>query len=286
MAWLLTVSFVWAFSFGLIKGRLAGVDASLVAFVRVAIACLVFLPLLRPHAITLRDGATLAAIGAVQFGVMYVCYIAAFAHLAAFEVAALTIFTPVLVCLFDDLAGRRLRAPPYAAAALAVVGAAVILVDRPLGAVAWTGILLVQASNACFAAGQVVYRRWRIANRGVDDVRIFALLFLGATVATVLPAAAELPRLVELTGDQWLTLGYLGLIASGLGFFLWNRGAARTGAAQLAVVNNAKIPLAIAVSLLVFGETANLARLLAGGALMIVAGVIAARATPALQERE
>lgn len=286
MAWLLTVSFVWAFSFGLIKGRLAGVDASLVAFVRVAIACLVFLPLLRPHAITLRDGATLAAIGAVQFGVMYVCYIAAFAHLAAFEVAALTIFTPVLVCLFDDLAGRRLRALPYAAAALAVVGAAVILVDRPLGAVAWTGILLVQASNACFAAGQVVYRRWRIANRGVDDARIFALLFLGATVATVLPAADELPRLVELTGDQWLTLGYLGLIASGLGFFLWNRGAARTGAAQLAVVNNAKIPLAIAVSLLVFGETANLARLLAGGALMIVAGVIAARATPALQERE
>jgi drug/metabolite transporter (DMT)-like permease len=56
---------------------------------------------------------------------------------------------------------------------------------------------------------------------------------------------------------------YLGLIASGLGFFLWNRGATRVDAGTLAVMNNAKIPLAVACSLLFFGESpdANMLRL-------------------------
>jgi drug/metabolite transporter (DMT)-like permease len=67
---------------------------------------------------------------------------------------------------------------------------------------------------------------------------------------------------------QWATIAYLGAVASGAGFFLWNVGAARVNAGALAAFNNAKIPLGIACSILVFGETADLARLFAGGALM------------------
>jgi drug/metabolite transporter (DMT)-like permease len=54
---------------------------------------------------------------------------------------------------------------------------------------------------------------------------------------------------------------YSGLVASGLAFFLWNRGAARAAPSTLAVLNNLKAPLAIAVSLLVFGEQADIPRL-------------------------
>ena len=161
MAWLLIVSFVWAFSFGLIKGRLTGVDPALVSLVRVGLAFFVFAPLLRPRLLPPRAALLLAGIGAVQFGLMYVCYIAAFQTLAAYEVAALTIFTPIFVAIADAAVSRHLRALTWAAAALAVLGAGVIVVDKPLAAISWAGVLLVQGSNLCFAAGQIAWRHWQ-----------------------------------------------------------------------------------------------------------------------------
>ena len=275
MIWLLLVSVVWAFSFGLIKGRLGGVDPSLVAFLRVLLALLVFAPLCRVRAVRPGTMALLAGIGAVQFGLMYVCYIAAFQSLAAYEVAALTIFTPVLVTLIHDALARRIRWAALAAALLAVVGAGIIVVDKPLGSARWTGVLLVQASNACFALGQVAWRRWRLAHPAARDSEIFALLYAGAALITLpfaLPAASQV---ATLTPSQGLVLLYLGIIASGVCFFLWNRGAAQAGAASLAVANNIKIPLSVAFSVWFFGESADLSRLVLGSAAIVAAGLLA-----------
>ena len=48
MGILFIVSLIWAFSFGLIKDRLAGLDANFVAAARLLISLLIFLPFLRP----------------------------------------------------------------------------------------------------------------------------------------------------------------------------------------------------------------------------------------------
>ena len=42
-------------------------------------------------------------------------------------------------------------------------------------------------------------------------------------------------------------------------------------AVQVAVLNNVKVPLAVAVSMLVFGREADVPRLLVGGGLLLVA---------------
>ena len=68
------------------------------------------------------------------------------------------------------------------------------------------------------------------------------------------------------------------VVASGAGFFLWNVGATRVSSGTLAVMNNAKVPLGVAVSLLVFGETADAAGLAASFALFAAALWLAARA--------
>ncbi len=277
MLWLLLVSFVWAFSFGLIKDRLTGIDSSLVSFLRLLLALLVFLPFARGGGLRIRNLVTLGAIGAIQFGVMYVAYIAAFASLAAYEVAVLAIFTPVFVCIVNDALERRFNIRPFVAAAIATAGAAVILMDRPLGAAGWRGILLMQLSNLCFAAGQVAYARWKRSNVQAQDSRVFFMLYLGAVVVTSIPAARSFGAIAEINAAQWLTLLYLGVVASGLGFFAWNYGAARTATGMLAVVNNAKIPLAVACSVIFFREEANLARLVIGGVLIVLAGVMAQR---------
>ncbi len=78
----------------------------------------------------------------------------------------------------------------------------------------------------------------------------------------------HLPRLDR---GQVLVLLYLGLLASGVGFFLWNVGATRVSSGVLAVFNNAKIPLAVVVSLLVFHEQTDLVRLAIGGGIMLLA---------------
>ncbi|AWI08297.1 EamA family transporter [Ereboglobus luteus] len=278
MLHLFIVSLIWALSFGLIKGQLAGLDTTALGVVRTGFALLVFLPFWRPGKIRAGDAVRLACIGAVEFGLMYVFYMAAFRFLAAYEVAIFTIFTPLWIAAIESFQLRRIPAGLTFAALLAIAGAAVI---------SWqtltpthnllAGFLLVQGSNVCFAVGQLMYRKIRRGALGkTSDTSLFAWLYIGALLITLLASgvttnwSAFRPDL-----SQWLVLAYLGAIASGLCFFGWNLGAIRVSTATLAVFNNIKIPLAVACSLLVFGETANIPRLLIGGALLMVAIFVA-----------
>jgi drug/metabolite transporter (DMT)-like permease len=278
MLYLLIVSFVWAFSFGLIKGRLSDLDPVAVAVVRLALAALVFLPFFRPRRLPLQTGLWFAGVGAVQFGAMYVFYLWAFRYLQAYEVALFTIFTPFYVALLDAAIERRFVLRYFVAAALAVAGAGVMLGARGLDADSAAGFLLVQGSNLCFAAGQIAYKRSRHRAADTSDASLFGWLYLGALIATfALSAGATDWADFQPNSSQWLTLVYLGVLASGLCFFGWNLGALRVNAGTLAVFNNLKIPLAVACSLLFFGETANLPRLIGSLALLVVAVFMAER---------
>ncbi|MCU0275374.1 MAG: EamA family transporter [Acidobacteria bacterium] len=272
MPLLLLTSFIWAFSFGLVKKFLGGVDASFVAFVRLFLALLLFLPLWRPGKVKRVLALRLLGIGMVQFGLMYVCYIQSFRFLAAHQVALFTVFTPLFVAAGDDLLERRWRPLHFWTALLAVAGTALIVYSGWGRADLLKGFVLVQASNACFAGGQVLYRRLPAAGRKWRDRDVFAWLFLGGAAAAALAMLffSVTPN-PPLSGSQALTLLYLGLLASGIGFFLWNIGSSRVSAGTLAVMNNLKIPLAVGVSLLVFHERADLARLAVGGSAILLA---------------
>ena len=282
MPFLILVSFIWAVSFGLIKDKLAGLDSTALGAVRIAFATLVFLPFFRPAKIATSRLLAFAAIGAAQFGCMYVLYMAAFRFLAAYEVALFTIFTPLWLALLDALARRRARAGLLFAALLAVAGTAIACWQTLPTSRAHDlleGFAFVQASNLCFALGQFFYRRARAAlPTEVSNASLFAALYIGALVVTLLVSAFTTNwARFHPTLSQWGVLAYLGVVASGLSFFWWNIGATRVGVATLAVFNNAKIPLGVACSVLIFGEGASYARLLAGGALLVVAIIIAER---------
>lgn len=272
MLYLVLVSFLWAFSFGLIKGRLAGLDSALISAARLGLALLVFLPFLRLRGVSLRAALVFTGIGAVQFGVMYLAYNESFNHLKAHEVALFTLTTPILVTLLADALDRQFRLRALAAALIAVAGTGLMVFQGNALRPTLLGLALVQLSNLAFALGQVWYKRFRATQPSVKDRDIFALLYFGG-VALTLPLA--LTRIdfatFTLTQSQVLTLLYLGGIASGLGFFLWNLGATRVNAGTLAVMNNAKVPLAVACSLIFFGESADLPRLLFSFALLAIA---------------
>jgi drug/metabolite transporter (DMT)-like permease len=256
MIHLLLVSLLWALSPGLIKHELAAVPSSAVSVMRLGLTAAMFAPWLRLH-LGINTVVRLVVIGAVQFGLMYLLYLRAFAHLQAHEVFVFTALTPVYVVIFDGLTTRRIALMDCLAAACAV-GAAVVMVWRDAGfGDVLVGFLLVQGANMCFAAGQVAYRAMR-PTIAAKEPHVFAWQAWGGFVATAMVAAPTTSwSTLQLTSHQLMVIAFLGLVASGFGFFAWNIGQIRVCAGVLAVFNNAKIPLGVIVSLLLFHESTD-----------------------------
>ncbi len=275
MTLLLLASLVWAFSFGLIGNTLKSVNPDVVSFFRLALAAAVFAPFARR--LPWKRVIQFAGVGALQFGVMYHAYNWSFQYLKGYEVALLTVTTPFFVTALNDLHRRRFKPLNAILATLAVLGALIVLVRGPVAHAPLVGVLLVQLSNICFAFGQLIYRRLDTRGETVaSEAGAFFYCYVGATLVTAplaFPALSD--TIAALTEQQLGALIYLGAIASGVSFFLWNRGARCASAGTLAVMNNLKIPLAVLVSFLVFGESAHLPRLLIGGGLVIVAAATA-----------
>ncbi len=61
---------------------------------------------------------------------------------------------------------------------------------------------------------------------------------------------------------------YLGTIASGAGYFLWNKGACQVNAGVLAIMNNVLIPMGLIVNVLIWNREEDLGRLLIGGLII------------------
>lgn len=273
MSRLVLVTLIWAFSFSLIDVYLAGqVDSDFAVLTRVVFAGVVFLPLMQFRGVRKELVAGMMITGGLQFGITYFCLYRSFLFLSAPEVMLFTILTPVFVTLFDDLLNRRFSPVALAAALLAVTGAAVIRYDG-ITADYLTGFLLLQVANASFAAGQIGYKnllRWYPTD--LPRYRFFGYFFAGALIITlpgylIFGDAARMPE----TALQWMVLLWLGLGASALGLYLWNQGATMVGAGTLAVMNNAVIPAGLLVNILIWNREADLVRLSAGAAFLLLA---------------
>eukprot|EP01132_Coremiostelium_polycephalum_P018098 gene18098-21595_t len=135
MGYLLVVTLIQAFSFSLIGEYLAGhVDSYFAVLVRVLLAGLVFIPLTRWRSVEPAFMRGMLLIGALQFGVTYVCLYLSFHAL-----------------------NRRFNPWALVAALVAVAGAAVIRFDQ-ITPNFFMGFLLLQLANFTYAAGQVLYK--------------------------------------------------------------------------------------------------------------------------------
>ncbi|MGP8290801.1 carboxylate/amino acid/amine transporter [Vreelandella zhanjiangensis] len=271
MGYLISVTALWAFSFSLIGVYLAGqVDGYFAVLVRVTLAMLVFLPFLRPSLLRGKQRLALMGLGAIQLGVMYTFFYQSFLLLSVPEVLLFTIFTPVYIALLDDLLFGRFTPMYLITALLAVIGAAIIRYDG-IDSGFWQGFFVVQGANLCFALGQVGYRRLAAdLPPTLAWHNVFGWFFIGAMVVA-LPAyllfgnSAALPS----TSLQWGVLAWLGLVASGVGYFAWNQGATKVDAGTLAIMNNALIPAGLLVNLLIWNRDVDIVRLALGALIMV-----------------
>jgi carboxylate/amino acid/amine transporter len=272
MGYLFAVTLLWAFSFSLIGVYLAGqVDAWFSVLIRVALAALVFLPFLKKIPIPLAF--KLMLIGALQLGVMYGFYYHSFLFLSVPEVLLFTVMTPLYITLLNDALNKQFNPQFFIVAFIAVLGAITIRYEN-LDSNFLVGLLLVQGANISFAIGQVTYKRLML-NKQLDDKTVFGWFFIGALIVASACYAlfGDLNKLPS-TSTQWGILIYLGIVASGLGYFMWNKGATLVNVGALAVMNNLLIPAGIIVNVLIWNRDADLLRLSIGAGVMLSALVV------------
>ncbi|NAX43352.1 MULTISPECIES: carboxylate/amino acid/amine transporter [unclassified Vibrio] len=272
MAYLSAVTLLWAFSFSLIGVYLAGqVDSWFAVWMRVALASLVFLPLIRFKTVPAPLIAKLMTIGGIQLGLMYCFYYQSFLLLSVPEVLLFTVFTPIYVTLIYDLLKGRFSPWYLVTAAIAVIGA-VFIKFAAINEHFLLGFLVVQGANLCFAIGQVAYK-YVMEKETITLAQhsVFGYFYLGAlVVASVAFLLFGNSEKLPTTSLQWGILIYLGVIASGLGYFVWNKGACLVNAGALAIMNNALVPAGLVVNILIWNRDVDLIRLAIGGVIILL----------------
>ncbi|ELL4669913.1 DMT family transporter [Vibrio fluvialis] len=272
MIYLSAVTLLWAFSFSLIGVYLAGqVDSWFSVLMRVALASIVFLPFLKFKQVPGTLIGKLMAIGGIQLGLMYCFYYQSFLLLSVPEVLLFTVFTPIYVTLIYDMLKGRFSPWYLVTAVIAVAGAAVIKFAG-INENFFLGFMVVQGANLCFAIGQVGYKY--VMERETVELpqhTVFGYFYLGAlVVATVAFLLLGNPGKLPTTSVQWGILIYLGVIASGFGYFAWNKGACMVNAGALAIMNNVLVPAGLVVNILIWNRDVDLARLSLGGLVILL----------------
>ncbi|AVL20995.1 TPA: DMT family transporter [Enterobacter cloacae] len=270
MALLIITTILWAFSFSLIGEYLAGsVDSYFSVLMRVGLAALVFLPFLRTRGQSLQTVLLYMLVGAMQLGIMYLFSFRAYIYLSVSEFLLFTVLTPLYITLiYDLLSRRRLRWGYLLSAALAVIGAAIIRYDK-VSDHFWTGLMFVQLANISFAIGMVGYKRL-METRPMPQHNAFAWFYMGAAAVAV--AAWFMlgnPQKLPTTTVQWGILVWLGVVASGLGYFMWNYGATQVDAGTLGIMNNVHVPAGLLVNLAIWQQQPHWPSFLIGGAVIL-----------------
>ncbi|MFC0047921.1 EamA family transporter [Rheinheimera tilapiae] len=276
LLWLVTA--IWAFSFSLIGEFLAAtVDPYLAVSSRMLLALLLFSPFLFKYRTASTQALQLAGIGAVQLGLMYLLLYHSFLYLSVAEVLLFTILTPVYISVLDYYWRYKKLHWRWLGPALLAVAGALVMRYQQLSTDFWFGLLLIQGANLCFAFGQVAYRRLALGSVGTQKHQ-FGWFFVGATVVSLTATAlfANWQRVPE-TKLEYGILLWLGLVASGLGYWLWNAGARQVSANQLAVMNNVLIPAGLLVNFAFWQHAVNWWTLAAGSVLILLSLVWAMR---------
>jgi len=270
VALLIITTILWAFSFSLIGEYLAGhVDSYFSVLMRVGLAALVFLPFLRTRGQTLKTILLYMLVGAMQLGIMYLFSFRAYVYLSVSEFLLFTVLTPLYITLiYDLLSKRRLRWGYLLSAALAVVGAAIIRYDK-VSDHFWTGLMFVQLANISFAIGMVGYKRL-METRPMPQHNAFAWFYMGAFLVAVIAwfmmgNAQKMPE----TSLQWGILVFLGVAASGIGYFMWNYGATQVDAGTLGIMNNMHVPAGLLVNLAIWHQQPHWPSFITGGAVIV-----------------
>lgn len=225
----------------------------------------------RPAVSGLRGSAWLGAL-MVAVGLLLsdVLFILALRHIPAAEANLILYLWPVIVVLLAAALGlTALRPHHLAGVALGLVGAALVIGGGVAG-LSWIGAALAAGGGIAWALF-VVFRLWQ--GEAAPDA-----LARGLALSAVIALALHLLFEDWVTPSPQTLLGTLlvGIVPLALGNLAWDHGVRKGNRVLLATLAYAT-PLVSALFLIAAGLAAPTLGLLGGAALIVAAGVVAAR---------
>ena len=270
MKLLIATTLIWSFSFSIIGNVISSaVDSWSLAFYRSLLGFIFFLPWIKKSKIS-KYQFKLIPIGALQIGLMYIFYLSAFNFTSVPRVLLFTTTTPLYIAITDSLITKKFRSSIYLLAFFSTLGALLIR-STYFDLNDLVGFFFIQCANICFAFGQILYKNLKMKNNVYTNIYSdFAFFFFGSLLVScggLLISPYSLPLslgIVDVIAILWL-----GIIATGLGYFMWNRGAVEVSSSTLAVTNNLVIPLGLFVEVLFFSSNPHLELLIIGSCIII-----------------
>ena len=266
---LIIATICFSLSFGLIKSQLVSLPSEFVVFTRLILASVIFLFFFKKS--NLKKQFFAFFIGIIQFGIMFLCFIKAFKYLQGNEIALLTTTTPVFVAIWASLFGDKFRFVYIICILMSVLGAGIIVWQNLPFNMIVKGIFLMETSNCSFALGQILWKKY------VNDTsaKYMFCAYFGASLF-VLPICLCNVNIASLsiTIPQILSILYLAVVPTGIGFWLWNRGSVCVKSSTLAIMNNLKIPVAVLFSIVIFHEKINLYNFILGSSIILISIII------------
>jgi drug/metabolite transporter (DMT)-like permease len=234
------------------------------AFLRSFIACIFFAPWIN-FKIPFNYMIKMIIIGSLQIGIMYLLYLNSFNYASVQKILLFTVTTPFYVSMISQMLNREFKLFTFFIVFVSVIGGLIIRMTS-FNVADLTALLLVQLANICFASGQILYRELKKNDKhSINVFTDFAFFFIGASTITFLglaisPYSYSSPESLE----QWLLILWLGMGASGIGYYMWNYGSTKVKVETLATMNNLVIPLGLVVDIIFFGGRYDFQALLIG----------------------
>lgn len=127
----------------------------------------------------------------------------------------------------------------------------------------------MQLANIFFAIGQVGYKRLMEVHP-IPQHYAFSWFYLGAVVVSLIGALCFADwQKMPTTSLQWGVLLWLGIGASGIGYFMWNYGATQVDAGTLAIMNNMMVPAGLLVNFSIWQQHPNWPSFIIGASLIV-----------------
>jgi drug/metabolite transporter (DMT)-like permease len=273
-------SLVWGVSFVVARVALAELSPLALALLRYAAAALLFGPAAliyawRGKTPAWRDLPLLAGLGLAAVAAYFWIQFTALSLTSAVNVALLVATAPVLTALLGRWWLREELSPARRAGiALGIAGAFLVITGGRMTLGASPADLLgglLALTNAALWALYTVCGRRLVARHPPLLVTAYVGLFGLAFLAPAAFASGGYPPLASLSGRTWAAVMFLGLLCSGVGYFLWYWALSRMEAARAAAFMYLNPLVTALAGWVMLGEIPRMATVIGG--LVTIGGV-------------
>jgi drug/metabolite transporter (DMT)-like permease len=281
---LLVANVVYATAAVVSRIALDGMPPALLGFARLGIAALVLAPLVRRERVPAGEGWRLAGMGVIGFTMAFALMNWGIVYSSATNAALLIIVEPLTMLLLGPaVLGERLTRREALGAALAVVGALIVVADGIPGVTRsllprWRGDVMLALSGVAYAVYSLLARPVLTPANAVAVTRrsiVWGALAMAPLVAVEWMAGARpVASLPALLGTV-----YLAVVITALGYVAWNWALARVEAARAAAFLTIQPVVGALLGAAVLGDPVSVYT--GVGGLLIVAGLwLSAAARP------